>query len=147
MNDRPPRLDTIMGVAELFARRSTCDRLHVGAVFSIEGRILATGFNGAPAGIRHCPSGPHDGPCKTAVHAEQNAVAFAAARGISLAGSTLVITHMPCLNCSLMLVNTGILGVVYERPFRDTSGIELLDQVGIKCDPYKFARLNRAYLS
>lgn len=136
MNDRPTRLETIMGVAELFASRSTCDRLHVGAVFAIEGRIVATGYNGAPAGIEHCPTGPHDGPCRNAIHAEQNAVAFAANAGVALRGSLLIITHMPCLNCSLMLVNVGIMGVIYKESFRDLSGIELLREVGIDVVPY-----------
>jgi len=138
---RPTRTDTLMVVAEAFAARSTCDRLHVGAVFATAGRIVATGYNGAPAGIDHCPTGPHDGPCKRAVHAEQNAIAFAARMGVSLATSTLIITHMPCLNCSLMLVNAGIVGVVYKEPFRDTSGIDLLREVGISCLPY-FERLD-----
>jgi dCMP deaminase len=140
VNGRPTRLETIMDVAELFASRSTCDRLHVGAVFSIEGRIVATGYNGAPAGIEHCPAGPHDGPCRNAIHAEQNAVAFAANAGVALRGSTLVTTHMPCLNCALMLVNTGIVGVVYNHAFRDTSGIELLMSVNIYCRSFGIAR-------
>jgi dCMP deaminase len=140
---RPTRLDTLMVVAEAFAARSTCDRLHVGAVFAQAGRIVATGYNGAPAGIGHCPAGPHDGPCRTAVHAEQNAVAFAARNGVSLDQSTLVTTHMPCLNCSLMVVNAGIMGVIYRHAFRDTSGVELLNEVGIQCLPYNIARLNR----
>lgn len=138
---RPTRLDTLMVVAEAFAARSTCDRLHVGAVFATAGRIVATGYNGAPAGINHCPPGPHDGPCKRAVHAEQNAIAFAAQHGTTLRGSVLVITHMPCLNCSLMLVNTGIIGVTYKKPFRDLSGVNLLREVGVDVLPY-FERLD-----
>lgn len=137
---RPTRTDTLMVVATAFAARSTCDRLHVGAVFAQAGRIVATGYNGAPAGIGHCPPGDHNGPCRRAVHAEQNAIAFAANAGVALRGSVLVITHMPCLNCSLMLVNTGITGVVYKEPFRDWSGAELLNEVGINCMPY-FERL------
>lgn len=133
---RLSRIDTLMVVAEAFAARSTCDRLHVGAVFAQAGRIVATGYNGAPAGIDHCPPGPHDGPCQRAVHAEQNAVAFAAQHGVTLGGSKLVITHMPCLNCALMLVNAGITGVVYKHEFRDTSGIDLLHEVGIQCWQY-----------
>ena len=53
-DDRPDRDDTLMGVAYLFAKRSTCSRLHVGAVFSKAGRILVTGYNGAPSGLPHC---------------------------------------------------------------------------------------------
>jgi dCMP deaminase len=130
-----------MGVAELYAKRSTCDRLHVGAVLAMDARIISTGYNGAPAGIPHCDPGPHEGPSRTAIHAEQNAVAFAARNGSVLNGSQLVITHMPCLNCSLMLINTGIACVVYLHPFRDQSGIELLNEAGIRCVPY-FERLD-----
>jgi dCMP deaminase len=133
---RPTRTDTLMVVATAFADRSTCDRLHVGAVFAQAGRIVATGYNGAPAGIGHCPPGNHDGPCRRAVHAEQNAIAFAANAGVALRGSVLVITHMPCLNCSLMLVNTGIIGVVYKHAFRDQSGITLLLETKVRCRSY-----------
>jgi dCMP deaminase len=138
---RPSQLDTLMVVASAYAARSTCDRLHVGAVFAQDGRIVASGYNGAPAGIAHCQPGPHDGPCRGAVHAEQNAVAFAANHGVGLRGATLVITHMPCLNCALMLANTGIIGVVYYKPFRDLSGVELLSDAGIRCVPY-FERMD-----
>lgn len=138
-----------METAQLWARRSTCSRLQVGAVFARAGRILVTGYNGAPAGLEHCNHSCDCGfdssdalpfhdklckaeqPCKIAVHAEQNGVAYAARWGISLAGSIMVVTHSPCLSCAMSLVNAGIEAVIFDFPFRDDSGIQLLEKAGI----------------
>src|SRR5690349_372695 len=123
--DRPSTEDVLMESAFLWSARSTCSRLHVGAVFAKDGRILATGYNGAPTGIPHCEhpctcaelmrhsvivskdASVHlagcrsQEPCLTAEHAERNAIAWAARHGIALEGSRLFVTHMPCLACSM----------------------------------------------
>jgi dCMP deaminase len=137
-----------MDTAWLWAERSTCSRLHVGCVIARESRILTTGYNGTPAGMAHCNHDcdcgyPGEGGllfknkhlsnckstqfCTTAVHAEANAITFAARYGLSLEGAFLYTTHMPCLNCSMLIVNSGVVAVVWETDYRDRSGLELLE--------------------
>lgn len=144
---RPTRDESLMQVASIFATRSTCSRAHVGVVIARDGRILSTGYNGAPAGMDHCDhsneynvsldpitlkemygsSGkPPDPGCKIAVHAEANAIAYAAQHGIKLQGADLYSTYMPCLPCAQLVVNAGIHRVLVRTLYRDRSGMRLL---------------------
>lgn len=117
-------------IAKIAAKRSTCSRAQVGAVI-VRGRsILATGYNGAPAGMPHCtdvgclvyesitPTGDSEHNCWRTIHAEINAIAQAAANGVAIADSTAYVTHSPCIHCLKVLTNTGITRVVYERPYK-----------------------------
>ena len=142
---RPTRDQTLAATAFIWAQRGTCSRLQVGCVIHREGRILATGYNGAPAGLPHCdhscncgdqPGEPHLGcrsmkPCLTAVHAEQNAIAFAARHGVGLEGSELVVTHQPCNSCAMSIINAGITRVDYCFSYRLEDGLNLLKSAGI----------------
>lgn len=128
---RPSLDDTLLDAARVFSRRSTCSRLNVGAVLAVDSRIVSTGYNGSAAGLPHCVHGAAGEPCTQAVHAEANAVAFAARHGISTAGSTLYVTHSPCLDCAKLLVNAGVERVVYGQLYRAEAGIDLLERVGI----------------
>lgn len=71
------------------------------------------------------------GACRTAVHAELNALMFAARFGLATEGAELHTTHQPCLNCAMAIVNAGIFRVVFEHPYRDNSGLELLKAAGV----------------
>lgn len=128
-----PRDITLMAVAAIYSTRGTCQRLQVGAVASRDGRVLTTGYNGAPSGLEHCNHGGIDEPagCVLAVHAEANAIAFAAKYGVALQGADLHVTHMPCLKCAQLIVNAGMTRVVYSQAYRDTSGIALLIDAGV----------------
>lgn len=149
---RPTRDQALMQVAEIFATRSTCSRAHVGVVIAREGRILSTGYNGAPAGMDHCDHSqeakiqfdpilqkemygaagkPPDPGCKVAVHAEANAIAYAAQHGIKLAGADLYSTYMPCLPCAQLVINSGIQRVLVRTLYRDRSGMRLLEAAGV----------------
>jgi dCMP deaminase len=128
--DRPTVDAMLLRVAQVIATRATCSRLSVGAVLATEGRILSTGYNGAPAGMDHCLH-TNSEPCKTAVHAEANAIAFAAKHGVSTRGSTLYTTHSPCLTCSHLIINAGVVRVVYETVYRDPGPLKLLESVGV----------------
>jgi dCMP deaminase len=153
---RPSRDDMLMDIALAAARRSTCSRAHVGAVISREGRPLSLGYNGAPSGMPHCDhscdcynyyppadernlinSGVHeDGckatqPCLISVHAEVNAIAFAARHGVATDQSELHMTLSPCWSCSQNIINAGIIRVVYDQPYRITDGLTLLRNAGI----------------
>ena len=132
-----------MGIARLISRRSTCMRRHVGALIVKDKRILATGYNGAPTGLRHCeqigclrethrvPSGQRHELCR-GLHAEQNAIIQAAYHGTSIAGATLFCTTLPCSICLKMLINAGIREIVFEDGYPDELARDLLDEADIK---------------
>lgn len=145
---RPDRDETLMQTAFLWAKRSTCSRLHVGCVIHRDGRILVQGYNGAPAGLKHCDHTCDCGalpgftthnesfcnslkPCTRAVHAEQNAISFAARWGVELEGALASITHQPCMSCAQSLINSGIVSVDYVEPYRLKDGVDLLEEAGI----------------
>lgn len=127
---RPSRDETLMHCAWVWGKRSTCSRLHVGAVLSREGRILVTGYNGTPTGAVHC-SHENGEFCQSAVHAEANLIAFAAKYGVETNGADVHVTHMPCRKCAELLCNAGINSVYYAYPYRDTSGVDLLRSLDI----------------
>lgn len=136
---RISRDEMLFRMARTVADRSTCDRLHVGSVLSRDGRVISLGYNGAPAGVAHCEH-PWDEPtgvgCTRAVHAEANAIAFAAKHGVSTWGAELHVTNMPCLKCAQLIINAGITKVSYLFFYRDPSGIILLSEGGVNvCGP------------
>ena len=134
-----------MEVADTVGTWSSCfkDDRHVGAVIVKNNRVLTTGYNGAPAGIKSCkekgfclrqqlniPSGTRHELCY-AVHAEQNAIIQAARLGISLEGSTLYVTHQPCVICARMIINSGISRIVYRHGYPDDFAKQLFDETDI----------------
>lgn len=132
--ERPSRDQVLMEVANAFASRGTCGRARVGAAIARDGRVLVTGYNGPPAGLPHCDSEclqRHTGGCFLAVHAEANAIAYAARHGIGVEGATLYSTHLPCLSCAQLIINAGISRVLYSTDYRDHSGRLLLEAAGI----------------
>ena len=131
MDERPTRAEVLLTVAYTVAARSTCTRLHVGALAAQDGRILSTGYNGAPAGTPHCSHPPTE-VCQRSVHAEANVVAYAARHGVSLIGSEVYATDSPCYTCACLLINAGVRSVVFHRRYRDDSGLRLLADVGVK---------------
>lgn len=130
-DERPPRDIVLMGFAALTSTRGTCSRLEVGAIAAKDGRVLSSGYNGAPTGLAHCVHDEEGVPCRRAIHAEANAVAFAAKHGVSLEGATVYITHSPCFSCAQLMINSGIVRIVYSHLYRDTSPLELLAEAGI----------------
>lgn len=141
--ERPSWDEYFMEIAELVAKRSTCLRRQIGAVIVKDRRILTTGYNGAPAGLPHCsevgclreelkiPSGERHELCR-AIHAEQNAIIQAAYHGISLKGGTCYTTCEPCSLCAKMLINAGILRVVYQGNYPDPLAQEFLRAAGVE---------------
>ncbi|MGB9866294.1 MAG: deoxycytidylate deaminase [Bacillota bacterium] len=139
---RPSWDEYFMEVAAVVSKRSTCLRRAVGAVLVKEKRILATGYNGAPTGLPHCaevgclreklsvPSGERHEMCR-GLHAEQNALVQAARYGIVVAGSTLYCTTEPCALCAKMLINAGIVRIVFADPYPDELARQLLAEAGI----------------
>lgn len=135
-----------MEIASVVAKRSTCLRNKVGALFVKNKRILTTGYNGAPAGLDHCDqvgcaregvaSGTRHELCR-AVHAEQNAIIQAALHGISIEGATLYCTHQPCILCAKMMINARIKKVAYIESYPDETALSFLEQAGIEVSMLK----------
>jgi dCMP deaminase len=123
-----------MDIATQVSKRSTCDRMRVGAVLVKDKRILTTGYNGSPAGLPHCDEVGHlmvDGHCIRTLHAEQNAIIQAALHGVGIDGSVLYVTHQPCVNCAKMLINAGIKRIVYVGNYPDENALAFLGQANV----------------
>jgi len=134
-----------MSIAKLVATRSTCLRRNVGAVLVRDKKILATGYNGAPTGIRHCeetgclrekltvkPGERHE-LCR-GLHAEQNVIIQSAYYGVATKGTTLYSTHKPCIICSKMLINAGVEKIFYLEGYPDTLADEMLAEANIEIE-------------
>ena len=137
-----------MLLTEHIATWSSCLRRQVGAVIVKDKRILTTGYNGAPAGVKTCiergscmrnemniPSGTHAELCYAA-HAEQNAIIQAAKEGISLKGCVLYCTHQPCVVCAKMIINSGIKEVIYKEGYPDEFSQKICEEAGVKLTKY-----------
>lgn len=135
-----------MSLAKQVATWSTCVRNNrqVGSVIVKDKRVIATGYNGAPAGVTSClergfclrdkmniPSGTRAEYCY-ATHAEQNALVQAAKLGIAVDGSTMYVTHRPCTICTKLLINAGIKRVVYGIEYPDEFSVEILKEAEIE---------------
>lgn len=132
---RISRPDMLMGMAKLAAKRGTCLRRSVGAVIAREGRVLSLGYVGAPSGFAHCSPaecGPGK-PCTRTIHAEANAIAFAAKEGIRIEGAVMYTTASPCNDCAKLIINSGIGAVWYDEEYRDIEPIKMLRAAGILC--------------
>lgn len=142
---------TFLKIAYEYAEHSTCSRHKVGAVITKNGRIISTGFNGTPAGMKHCSEefknikwdglSPdcalrmrhHDFAEKYEIHAEQNAIIFLTKSETNAEGGTCYTTLSPCSNCAKAIIQAGIKRVVYcEEYERDQSGLELLRIMNIE---------------
>jgi dCMP deaminase len=158
---RPSIEDTLISIAITVSKRSTCSRRNNGAVIADrKGVVLSTGYNGSLSGMPHCdhecdcgaeliehqtfqgtvreyrhhekcPAHPNNG-CTLAVHAEANAVYFAARNGVSVEGATIYCTTEPCVKCAEAIVQSGIIECWYDQEYRIHAGIELLRAAGVK---------------
>jgi dCMP deaminase len=141
-NNRPDWDEYFMEIALVVAKRSTCLRRSVGALLVQNKRILATGYNGAPGGLKHCaevgcireqlqvPSGERHELCR-GLHAEQNAIIQAAVHGVAIEGAVLYCTHYPCAVCAKMLVNAGIKELKLAGNYPDDLAKQIFAEAGI----------------
>ncbi len=142
--------ERFMQLAEVVSTWSSCyqENRHVGAVVVKDKRILTTGYNGAPIGIKSCadrgvclrrerniPSGTMQEVCY-AVHAEQNAICQAAKMGISLEGATLYCTHQPCVICARIIINSGIKKIIFKYGYPDEFAMQLFNEAGMEVVRY-----------
>ncbi len=154
---RPDIDEYFLKIASVVAERATCHRHHVGAVAMRNKHILATGYNGAPSGLKDClelgclrdelgiPSGTRHEICR-GIHAEQNVIIQASLHGVSLEGSTIYATHTPCNLCAKMLVNAKIKRFVSYGIYADNSFTDLFQEAGIQVDIKKRPSSRISYL-
>ena len=141
--NRPSWETYFMNITNLVSQRSTCLRRAVGAVLVKDKRILSTGYNGAPANLKHClevgcmreqmgiESGKMHELCR-GIHAEQNAIIQAAYHGVSVKGAVIYCTNQPCSICARMIINAGIVKIYYQSGYADSLAIELLAEAHIE---------------
>lgn len=142
MGARPDWDEYFMTIAEEVAKRSTCIRRQIGAVVVKDKRILATGYNNVPSGISHCdevgclreqeriPSGERAELCR-GIHAEQNAVIQAARYGTPIDGAVIYTTTHPCVLCTKILINCGVVEIVYGGSYPDELSKKMIAESGI----------------
>jgi len=154
---RPDSDEYFLKIASVVAERSTCRRHHVGAVAVRNKHILATGYNGAPSGLKDClelgclrdeqgiPSGERQELCR-GIHAEQNVIIQASLHGVTLEGSTIYATHTPCILCAKMLINAKIKRYISFGRYNDDAFINLFKEAGIELDIKKRPSSRISYL-
>ena len=148
--DKRPDWDTyFMDIADGVSRGVNCCRSKVPAVVVADHRIISTGYNGTPRGVRNCcdggcercasnvPSGTDLTTC-ICCHAEENAITQAAYHGIRLHGAIMYVTISPCLICAKMIINAGIAEVIYggDYAFNEQTR-KLLAEAGVTCRKYE----------
>lgn len=145
MKSRPGWYEYFMTIADLASTRSTCTRRKVGAVLVRENNILATGYNGAPRGVKHCievgclrekhkiPSGERTEMCR-GLHAEQNLLVQAARHGVQVKDAILFCNFRPCITCTKMIINAGIKKVIYREQYHDSLAEEMAVEAGLKLE-------------
>jgi len=142
-SQRPSWDRYFMDIAGVVSSRSTCLRRRVGAIIVKDRRILASGYNGAPAGLRHClevgclrkqkgiPPGERHELCR-GLHAEQNALIQAAVYGTAVQGAVFYVTDQPCVLCAKMIINTGIKKVVFQGDYPDSLALQMFEEAGVE---------------
>ncbi|MCP4314333.1 MAG: dCMP deaminase family protein [Bacteroidetes bacterium] len=119
-------------MARIWASNSYCKRRQVGALLVKDKMIISDGYNGTPSGFENECEEENDVTKSYVLHAEANAITKVAKSNNSSNGSTLYITTSPCMECSKLIIQSGIVRVVYEEKYRITDGLELLDRTQIE---------------
>ena len=121
-----------MEMASVWARNSYCKRRQVGALIVKDRMIISDGFNGTPSGFENICEDENGVTKPYVLHAEANAITKVAKSGNNSEGSTLYVTSSPCLECSKLIIQSGIRRVVYAEEYRLSDGIDLLRRAGIE---------------
>ena len=133
-HSRPTWDEYFVTILEAAASRATCDRGRAACVITREHDLLVTGYVGSPAGFQHCDDVGHkmvNGHCVRTVHAEQNALAAAARRGVALAGGTAYCSMTPCRICAMLLISAGVTRVVAVSSYQNREGLDMLLMAGV----------------
>lgn len=141
---RPPWPEYYMNIAVAVAKRSNCVRRQIGAVLVLDNRIISTGYNGTPRGLKNCSEGGCERCAVTTAqtsgtgltdcicsHAEENCIVQAAYHGSRIKGSILYSTFSPCLYCTKMIINGGISGVIFNEEYPHPTVRRLFEELDI----------------
>lgn len=149
---RPSWDEYFMKIAEDVSERAICEKRKVGAVIVKDNRILSSGYNGAPKGFKHCsetgclrkemniPSGQRHELCR-GLHAEQNAIIQAAWHGVKIEGGTMYCTYQPCSICVKMIINAGIVRLVYTGGYPDELAAQMLKESSLQVKKHTLAEI------
>jgi dCMP deaminase len=132
-NDKQLKLDErYLRMASIWAENSYCIRRQVGALIVKNKMIISDGYNGTPSGFENICEDENNKTKPYVLHAEANAITKVAKSHNSSEGSTLYVTSSPCLECSKLIIQAGILRVVFSEPYHMNDGVELLERAGIE---------------
>lgn len=121
-------------MATIWASNSYCKRRQVGALIVKDKMIISDGYNGTPAGFENVCEDENNETKPYVLHAEANAITKVAKTNNSSEGATLYVTSSPCLECSKLIIQSGIKRVVYSNRYRISDGLDLLDRAGIEIE-------------
>ena len=145
---RPSWDEYFLKLAMLASERATCPRMHCGCILVKNKNVIATGYNGSIPGDAHCEDAGClvvDDHCIRTVHAEMNALAQAAKRGISVDGAAVYVTNMPCTNCAKALILAGVKRVVIFSDFHDTRAYEFFHKAEVRVEKLPVPTTTIAY--
>lgn len=120
-------------MAQIWAENSYCKRRQVGAIIVKDKMIISDGYNGTPVGFENVCEDDNDHTKPYVLHAEANAITKVAQSNNSSNGATLYVTTSPCIECSKLIIQSGIRRVVFGEYYRITDGVDLLKRAGIEC--------------
>lgn len=144
VRSRPTWDEYFLANLQSVAERATCDRGRCACILTREHQTLVTGYVGSPPGFPHCDDVGHlmeNEHCVRTVHAEQNALAQAASRGVAVRGATAYTTMVPCRTCAMMFVTIGVVRVVSEYDYQNTHGLHILTDACVKIRVMKEGQL------
>ncbi|MEI3155173.1 MAG: dCMP deaminase family protein [Odoribacter sp.] len=121
-------------MARIWSENSYCKRRQVGALIVKDKSIISDGYNGTPSGFENLCEDESDHTKPYVLHAEANAITKVAKSGNSSDKATLYVTASPCIECAKLIIQAGIVRVVYSELYRCCDGIELLEKAGVQVD-------------
>ena len=124
-------------MARVWAKNSYCKRRQVGALIVKDRMIISDGYNGTPSGFENICEDENGNTKPYVLHAEANAITKVAKSHNSSDGATLYITDSPCMECAKLIIQSGIVRVVYENKYRITDGLDLLERAGVMVEQLK----------
>lgn len=121
-------------MAHVWAKNSYCKRRQVGALIVKDRMIISDGYNGTPSGFENVCEDESGATKAYVLHAEANAITKVAKSNNSSEGATLYITDSPCVECAKLIIQAGVIRVVYDRKYRITDGLDLLERAKIQVE-------------
>lgn len=132
MDEKQRQFDkSYLDMAEVWSKNSYCKRRQVGALMVKDRMIISDGYNGTPAGFENRCEDEEGNTIPYVLHAEANAITKVAKSGNSSSGATMYVTTSPCLECAKLIIQAGIVRLVFRNSYRITDGVDLLTRAGV----------------